>query len=62
MKQSVSIDHTITNPAQCQPSEEPDYEPIKTDHKPARDVKMNVNPAYHCDAKLKANPAYQATS
>ena len=63
MKQSVSTDHTITNPAQCKPSEEPEYElPIIIDHKPACDAKMNVNPAYHCDDELKANPAHQATS
>ena len=57
-KQSVSIDHTITNPE----SSDPDYEPIVTDHKPDCDVKMDVNPSYHCDAKVNTDLAYQATS
>ena len=61
VKQSESRDHTITNPAQCKPTEEPEYEAIEN-YKTACDVKTNANPAYHSDAKLNANPAYQATS
>ena len=50
VKQSLSRDHTITNPAQRKPSEEPEYEAIETDQKP------------DCDIKMDSNPAYQATS
>ena len=60
----MSKECTIKDPIKYKPSEdsEPEYEAIKTDHKPACDVKMDTNPAYHCDAELNVNPAYQATS
>ena len=45
VKQSLSKDYTITDPMKYKQSE-PEYEAIETDHKPACDVKMDVNPAY----------------
>ena len=48
-----------------QPSE-PDYEAIETDLKGKikvdSNVKMDINPAYHCDVKMNTNPAYRVTS
>ena len=52
----MSRDQTITKPS------EPEYEDVKIVHKPNRGVKMNANPAYHCGAKVIANPAYKATN
>ena len=66
VKQSVystSTDSTITK--HVKPSE-PEYEAINRDPeakmKVDSDVKMDSNPAYHCNIKMDANPAYQATS
>ena len=49
VKQSLSIDYTITDPLKYKPSE-PEYEAVETDNKPT------------CDVKMDANPVYQATS
>ena len=61
----MSRDNTITDSKHVQ-SNEAEYEAIETDPKPnmkpACDVKMDANPAYHVDVKMDANPAYQATS
>ena len=64
VKQSVSKECTIEDTIKCNPSEdsEPEYEAVKVDHKPACDIKIDANPAYHCGAELNVNPAYQATS
>ena len=45
IKLSLSKDYTIKDPMKYK-SSETEYETIETDHKPAYDVKMDVNPAY----------------
>ena len=45
VKLSLSKDYIIKDLMKYK-SSDPEYEAIETDHKPACDVKMDVNPAY----------------